>query len=132
MAEATALARKEAQVTTPAEATRGGVYYTPRVDIYETVDELLFCCDLPGVKPADVELRFENGELSLHGKVYSRPQPAGYLMEEYGIGDFYRSFSINTEVNADKITAEYKYGVLTIHLPKAEKVKPKRIAVKAG
>jgi HSP20 family protein len=132
MAETTSVAKKAAQEITPAEATRGGVYFTPRVDIYETVEELLFCCDLPGVKPADVELRFENGELSLYGKVYPRPQPAAYLLEEYGIGDFYRSFSVNTEVNADKIAADYKHGVLTIHLPKAEKVKPKRITVKAG
>lgn len=132
MAETTTLAKKEAQEITPAETMRGGVYYTPRVDIYETADELLVCCDLPGVKPADVELRFENGELSLYGKVFPRPRPGTYLLEEYGIGDFYRSFSINTEVNADKIGAEYKHGVLTIHLPKAEKIKPKRITVKAG
>jgi HSP20 family protein len=132
MIETMAPAKRGAQEVLPAEATWGGQCFTPRVDIYETTEELLFCCDLPGVKPQDVELRFENGELSLYGKVYPRPQPAGYLLEEYGVGNFYRSFTVSTEVNPDKIAAEYKYGVLTIHLPKAEKVKPKRITVKAG
>ena len=99
---------------------------------YETAEERVLAGDLPGVKPADVDLRFENGELSLHGKAYSRPRPAGYLREEYGVGDFYRSFTVNTKINAEKIATDYKHGVLTIHLPKAEKAKPKRITVKAG
>jgi HSP20 family protein len=114
------------------EATRGGIYYTPRVDIYETADEVVLLCDMPGVKPPDLDVRFDKGELSLHGKVQPRQAPAEYLQEEYGIGDFYRSFSIAPGIDADKIAAEYCDGVLTVHLPKQEKVKPKRIAVKAG
>jgi HSP20 family protein len=50
---------------------------------------------------------------------------------EYGVGDFFRSFTIPTEVNGDLITAEYKLGVLTVHLPKVEAVKPKRIPITA-
>jgi HSP20 family protein len=68
----------------------------------------------------------------LHGKVYPRPEPADFFEEEYGIGDFYRSFSIPAEVDTEKISAEHKLGVLTIHLPKQERVKPKRITVKCG
>jgi len=133
VAEATTAAvKKEAGEIAPVESTRGGIYYTPRVDIYETADELVLQCDVPGVRPEDINLRFEKGELSLYGKVQSRQQPAEYQQDEYGIGDFYRAFSVGTEVNAEKIAAEYAMGVLTIHLPKAERARPRRIAVKAG
>jgi HSP20 family protein len=114
----------------PGEITFGGVSYTPRVDIYETVEEVVVLCDLPGVKPGNVELSFEGGELMLHGKVVPPGEPAHCLVEEYGVGDFYRLFAIPVEVNAEKIFAEYRYGVLTIHLPKIENVKPRRIPIK--
>lgn len=132
MAKTAPLVKKETKEITPAEITRSGTYYTPRVDICETDDELTFLCDMPGVKPQDVELCFERGELCLRGKVTPRQQPAEYLRDEYGVGDFYRTFTIATDINADKISADYKLGVLTVHLPKAEKIKPKRIPVKAS
>jgi HSP20 family protein len=128
--ETNALVKKEAgEVTTP-ETTRGGIYYTPRVDIYESADEVVLQCDMPGVKPQDVDVRFEKGELSLYGKVPPRQAPAEYLDEEYGIGDYYRSFAIAPEIDTEKISAEYRDGILTLHLPKQERVKPKRIAVR--
>lgn len=130
MVQSNVLMKKEAGEVAAPEATRGGVYYTPRVDIYETDDEVVLLCDMPGVKPEDLDVRFERGELTIHGKVLPRQAPAEYLQEEYGIGDFHRSFSIAPEIDADKISAEYRDGVLTVHLPKQEKVKPKRIAVK--
>jgi len=52
--------------------------------------------------------------------------------EEYGVGDFHRSFAIAPDIDAGKISAEYRDGVLTVHLPKQERVKPKRIAVQPG
>jgi HSP20 family protein len=100
------LVKKEAGEITPPEATRGGFYYTPRVDIYETDDEVVLQCDMPGVKPQDADVRFEKGELSLYGKVQPRQAPAECLDEEYGVGDFYRSFAIAPEIEADKILAE--------------------------
>jgi HSP20 family protein len=129
--ETNALVKKEAGEVTAPEATRGGIYYTPRVDIYETADEVVLQCDVPGVKPQDVDVRFEKGELSVCGKVQPRPAPAEYLDQEYGVGDFYRSFAIAPEIDSGKISAEYRDGVLTVHLPKQERVKPKRITVKA-
>ena len=131
MPETNALVNKEAGEVTAPEATRGGIYYTPRVDIYESADEVVLQCDLPGVKPQDVDVRFEKGELSLYGKLQPRQVPAEYLDEEYGVGDFYRSFAIAQEIDADKISADYRDGVLTVHLPKQERVKPKQIAVQA-
>jgi HSP20 family molecular chaperone IbpA len=121
--------KEVAEITSP-ETIKGSVYYTPRVDVYETPEELVVLCDLPGVKAENVELKFEKGELSLHGKVPPRPETIELLTGEYGVGDFFRSLTIFTEVNSDRITAEYKLGVLTVHLPKTEAVKPKRIPIR--
>ena len=129
MTEARILSKRESSDPGVPETTRGGVFYTPRVDIYETDDEFVVQCDLPGVQPENVELRFERGELTLHGRISPRPQPADYLFEEYGIGDFHRSFTIAAEIDADKISAEYKLGVLGVHLPKIPQAKPKQINV---
>jgi HSP20 family protein len=106
------------------------VYYTPRVDIQENDQELVLYADVPGVKPEDADIRFQNGELILHARCTPRIQGVNYLLEEYGVGDFYRAFSISDTVDANKIAAEIKNGVLTVHLPKAEALKPKKIKVK--
>ena len=107
-----------------------GVWYTPRVDILETDEELTLFADLPGTKAADVDVRFENGELRLQAQCPARQQETSYLLSEYGVGDFYRAFSINQDINPDKIVAELKNGVLTLHLLKSEAVKPRKIAIK--
>ena len=107
-----------------------GVWYTPRVDILETDEELTLYADLPGAKSADVDVCFENGELRLQAHCPARQQGTSYLLSEYGVGDFYRTFSINQDVDPDKIAAELKNGVLTVHLPKSEAVKPRKIAIK--
>lgn len=118
--------------TDVAPATTNGVTYTPRVDLFETNEEVVLQCDMPGVKAEDVDLRFERGTLTLHGKVTPRPQPAEYIGAEYGIGDFHRTFSIPVEIDATKLSAETKLGVLTVHLPKHERVKSQKVTVKAG
>jgi HSP20 family protein len=107
-----------------------GVCYTPRVDIMESEAESLLLADLPGVKPEDVDVRFENGELIIDGRCAPRHEGANYLQSEYGVGDFYRGFSISEHIDWLKISAELKDGVLSVHLPKAETVKPKKITVK--
>lgn len=107
-----------------------GVTFTPRVDILENESELLLIADLPGVKPENVDVRFENGELVLHGHCAPRQNGVSYLLTEYGVGDFYRAFTITADVDPDKIAADLKNGVLAVHLPKSEKVKPKKIAVR--
>jgi HSP20 family molecular chaperone IbpA len=115
------------------EHTRCGYTCTPAVDIYETKDQLTLLADLPGVRGEDIQLNFEKGELSISAKVAIRqPEGAQYLLAEYGMGDFYRSFRISEEIDSSRISAQYKDGVLTLHLPKVEAVKPRRIAVKTA
>jgi HSP20 family protein len=127
---ATRVPREVAEITTP-ETIKNGVCFTPRVDIYETAEEFVVLGDMPGVKPENLELKIEKSELSLHGKVEPRPEPMELLTGEYGIGDFFRLLTIPPEVDAGRITAEFKMGVLTVHLPKIEAVKPRMIPVNA-
>jgi HSP20 family protein len=122
---------KRTEVALPERTRSSTVTYTPRCDILETADELTIYADLPGVQPGDVDVRFENGELAIYSKCAPRHEEVSYLACEYGIGDYYRAFAINEAIDADKIAAELKHGVLTVHLPKSEAVKPKKIAVKA-
>jgi HSP20 family protein len=114
-----------------AERTRNGTTYTPRFDIVETDDELVLYGDLPGVAKDDLDVRFENGELTVQAKVASRHTEHEFLYGEYGIGDFHRNFFIDETIDAEKISAQLHNGVLTLHLPKVETAKPRRITVKA-
>ena len=111
---------------------RDAVSYTPRFDILEQDDELLMYGDLPGVGPEDLDIQFENGELTVHGRVTPRQTNRGFMVREYGVGDFYRTFAIGETIDSDKISAELKHGVLTLHLPKVEAVKPRRIEVRSN
>lgn len=122
---------KEASAGNGPEPTRKIVSYVPRVDIYETDDELVLLCDLPGVKPGDLEARFDKGELIIEGKVAGRDAPRGFAINEYGVGDFYRSFALDDAIDPNKLSAEYGHGVLTVHLPKKEAIRPRKIAIKA-
>ncbi len=106
------------------------VTYTPRVDIAETSDELLLYADLPGVGPDDLGVRYENKELIIEGKVSPRQEEVKHLCHEYGVGHFHREFSIGEAIDPEKISAELQNGELTVHLPKGDAVKPRRIEVR--
>jgi HSP20 family protein len=114
-----------------AEATRGGVFFTPRVDIVETDSELMLFAEVPGVRPEDVDLRYEKGELLLHGRVRPGANRQAMLLQEYEEGDFYRAFTISESIDAGRISAECKNGLLTVHLPKVESARPRQIAVRS-
>lgn len=126
------LVKSETQEAPGVERMRETAVFTPRFDIWETEDELVLYGDLPGVASEDLDVRFEDKQLNIHGRVALRQPEVEYLYSEYGIGDFYRSFAIGEAIDASRISAELKNGVLTVHLPKTEAVKPKRIDVKAG
>ena len=122
-------AKDRAEVTGP-ESTRGAAF-TPRVDIVETASELTLFADIPGVSPEDVHLHYENGELMLQGRATRRLTGKRRLLQEYEEGDFYRAFNIYESIDSQRISAECKQGVLTVHLPKVEAARPRQISVKA-
>jgi HSP20 family molecular chaperone IbpA len=107
-------------------------YHTPLIDIHEGPEGLVLEADLPGADENNLSIQLEDNVLSLHARV-SLPVPEGarVLHEEYRVGDFYRSFILSDEVERSGITAELKNGVLRLTLPKAERVKTRRIEVKS-
>ena len=112
------------------ESTRNSAFFSPRVDIIETDKELLLYADMPGVRSDGVDLRYENGELILRGKSEHAGQTRTLVFGEYDVGDFYRVFSVHETIDASKIDAEFKNGVLTVHLPKQEAVQPKQVPIR--
>ena len=132
MADEETITKPTADAPDAAEHTRSGCCYRPSVDILEQADELVVVADVPGTKEDDIDVDFEDGTLTIHAKVKPR-QEAGleYLVREYGVGDYYRTFRIGEAIDSAKITAEYSEGVLTLHLPKAEAARPRKISVNA-
>ena len=123
-------AKQEEQGT---ERTRSGQVYRPPVDIAETKDELLIVADLPGAKSDSIDIDFKDGLLTIQAPVPNRyPQDGRALMQEYGVGDFHRTFRIGEQIDSGRIHAEYADGVLTVHLPHSEAAKPRKIEIRAG
>ncbi len=126
-----ALERRVGREVAPQERTRGTPYYRPVVDILETPEELRVVAEMPGVRPEDIDLKFEKGILTIHGKAQPRQtRETSFLMSQYGVGDFYRAFEVSEAVDAGRISADYSDGLLTLHLPKAEQVKARKIEVR--
>jgi HSP20 family molecular chaperone IbpA len=113
-----------------ATPSRRQVVYTPPVDIVELPEKLLLTIDMPGVRSQDVAINFERGELTVFGKRQPARHEGQWLVEEVQVGDYYRAFLISQDVAADKIDAELKNGVLTVHLPRVEAAQPRKISVK--
>jgi len=105
--------------------------WSPAVDILESEDALTLKADLPDVKVEDIDIRVENGTLTLRGqrKFEKDEKTKGFHRIERSFGEFTRSFTLPPGVEADKVAADYKNGVLTITLPKKEAAKPRQVKV---
>lgn len=111
--------------TTPA-------YSSPSVDIVEEGDKYVITADLPGVDKKDISISAEDGILSINAErnVERKENVKGYKYFERHTGTFKRSFRLTDSLDADKIAAEYKNGVLTLSVPKKEKATARRIEIK--
>jgi len=99
------------------------------LDAYVTDEELVITANVPGLAPEDVEVTLEEDVLTIKGEI---PAPLGnveYAIQERAFGSFVRTIRLNVPVQADKVSATFTHGVLTITLPKVEEVKPKTIQV---
>ncbi len=106
--------------------------WTQAVDVVENENSLVLKADVPDIKPADIEVSFEGGTLTLKGKREFGKQEngqGGYHRIERNYGSFTRAFSLPDTVDPDKLTADYKNGVLTVTIAKKEAAKPKAIKV---
>jgi HSP20 family molecular chaperone IbpA len=125
--------KQEVQTRNGSERTRARKAYVPRVDIYETNDEIVVLADMPGVDENAVDITLEKNVLSINGYVEPE-QPDNYSLAyaEYEVGDYQRSFTLSDEIDRDNIQAAVKNGVLHLHLPKAGPAKVRKITVKAA
>ncbi len=105
--------------------------WNPAVDLYEDKDNVIVKAELPGMKKEAVEVSLHDGELSISGERKSEEKSgnAEAWRSERFTGRFNRTITLPAEVNADKVKADYKDGILTITLPKAEEAKPRQIHV---
>ena len=112
------------------ETALGGRVYLPLTDITETETGVTLALEMPGVAPDDVDITLENKVLTIHGKSrIAQPEKLRLAYAEYGEGDYERSFSLTDDFDPDKIEASMQDGVLTLSLPRAAAVLPKKITV---
>jgi len=124
---------KKTENTTVTEKIRNVKTFVPRVDIYETKDALYLVADMPGVDDKTVDVELEKNVLTIAGRVEDgKVQDYNLVFSEYEVGDYERTFTLSDEIDRDKIKATVKQGVLRLELPKAEKVKPKKIMINAA
>jgi HSP20 family protein len=122
-----------ANTNTKTEAARPSVpteerFVVPSVDITETKDEFVLEADMPGVTKKSLEVLLEGSELTIVG----RKAPTGivqYLHRESGSAAFRRTFVLDPMIDGNRVTAQIDNGVLCVRLPKAEEVKPRKVAV---
>ena len=106
--------------------------WAPPVDIVETDKEYLFKAELPEVKKENVNVTFQEGMLTIEGERIAEKEEKGkkYHRVERSYGNFVRSFTLPKDADETKITAEFKDGLLLVHLPKTDKPRPKSVEVK--
>jgi HSP20 family protein len=111
--------------------TETNAVWSPVVDIYEDEGSYVLKAELPGLTKDDLELSLENRTLTLRGerKMEKDVKEENYHQIERSYGRFVRTFTLPTFVDQDKITADFKEGILEVVLPKAEDAKPKVIAI---
>jgi len=125
--------KEKQEVAIPAEQTRPGAVFSPNVDIYETEQTITLLADLPGVRQEDLKIDLRDSVLTLSGDVQPmESDDERHLIVEYGIGRFFRQFTLSEVIDQERIDAKLKDGVLTLDLPKVEKATPRTIAVTAG
>lgn len=105
----------------------------PAINIWANEDGQILSAEMPGVRPEDIDISVDGYTLTLAGERSSdvAPENAVYLRKERGFGKFSRAIQLPFAVDADKVEANFKDGVLTITLPKVEAEKPKQISIKS-
>jgi HSP20 family protein len=114
------------------EASQGLV---PRLDVVERDNEFVVKAEMPGMKKDDIEVSLENGVLTITAETKSETEEKEgdrVIRQERRYGKYLRSLRLGKEIDEKKVKASYKDGILELVLPKAEEVKPKKIAVNVG
>ncbi len=105
---------------------------SPAVDIQEQDDTFIMRASLPGVRPEDVRVEAHGNQVTLNGQVRQEQETerGNYIVRERRVGQFYRSFTLPTDVNADQADATFENGILTLRLPKSEMARARQIPIR--
>lgn len=119
----------EKEAPRKAERTQPEEFISPEVNIHETKDGYLLEAEMPGVNKDGLEITLENNELTIIGRRASETVVGELLFRERSPAHFRRVFELDPAIDAGRINARMNQGMLTLLLPKSEKVKPRKIAV---
>jgi HSP20 family protein len=122
--------QRKKEVETKGELTQEGPFFVPNIDILEDNDNIVLLADMPGVGKNNIDIRIEDGQLRIQGKV-TKEELGEYVLSEYSVGDYYSNFSISADIDHDGIKASIKNGVLRVVLPKSDQSKPRKITIKS-
>jgi len=116
------------------EGVGSGSAWTPAVDIFDTEDAIVLRAELPGLKTDDIDIEVDENVLTLKGerRFEEQVEEGRYYRLERAYGSFQRSVTLPQGVKADEISATFDNGVLSVRVPKADEVKPRKIAVAAA
>ncbi|HEY1583757.1 MAG TPA: Hsp20/alpha crystallin family protein [Chthoniobacterales bacterium] len=104
--------------------------WSPALDVYQNSDNIVAVVELPGMRKEDIDISLHDGMLTIAGERQSSSSESDDAERtERFTGKFRRSVTLPTQVNASKVTASYKDGILTVTLPKAEEAKPRKVEV---
>jgi HSP20 family protein len=109
--------------------TRAKRFVVPRVNIFEENEGYVLEAEMPGVNKSGLEITLEGNELTITGHRADEPIAGQALYRESRPADYRRAFELDPTVESSKISARMEQGILTLHLPKAEKVKPRKITI---
>ena len=116
---------------TMGEGSSSGSAWTPAVDIFDAADAIVLKAELPGLSPDDIDIEIDDNVLTLKGerRFEETVEEGRYYRVERAYGSFGRSLTLPQGVKPDEITATFENGVLTVRVPKADEVRPRKIAV---
>ena len=123
-------AREKAEVLT--EDTRPGLVFRPDVDILEHADAYVILADMPGTREDDVDVRLDQGVLTLDARPGAAEDAKRFRYAEYRSGGYHREFRISDDIDAAGVSAKMCDGVLELRLPKSAESRPRRIEVAAA
>jgi HSP20 family protein len=121
--------QQEQQLSTENRQPRSRPFVAPLVDIKSTPEEYVLHAEMPGVNKDGIEVKVENGDLIITGRRHPIEISGELAHRESRSNDFRRVYELDPSIDTSRITARIENGVLTVRLPKAESVKPRRIEV---
>lgn len=112
------------------EALENESWIAPMVNIYESEDDYHLTAFMPDVQRDQIKIKLEDGSLVLMGRInYDEAVSRKYILNEYTVGNYFRKFKLAESVDDSKIEARFENGVLTVKLPKHDRVKPRNIEI---